>query len=364
MGGAGISLIGDGFLNRLNPAGIARISFTRFAAGFEYSNYSSSDANASGMYARGTFKGLGIGFPISRDHGIAMMIEASPYSIVNYATQTADSLLQQDFYGTGGLSMISVGATYAPAKRLTFGAKMNHVYGRIRQVGNFTFSDPTFLSSEIQRSDYYGGFTLTIGSIFDGFGNLFNSPSFDPLCIGFVLTTPTTLSVDRESVLSTNESTDTTFRGTGKVDLPVSFGFGLSYLFASRYVVTGDASFMQWENAQFFGSTIPQMRNSSRFGIGFEALPLRETDSFLKRIAYRAGIYYNATNYVINGTGINEIFLTGGVGVPIGPDTRLNIGLQAGTRGTTSNNLQRDMIFRLSLSVSSSEIWFMKVEDE
>jgi hypothetical protein len=364
MGGAGISLIGDGFLNRLNPAGTSRISFTRFSAGFEYSGYASTDANGSGTYARGAFKGLGIGIPISWDNGVAMMLEASPYSIVNYATQTSDSLLQQDFYGTGGLSMISVGATWAPLKRLSFGLKMNHVYGRIRQVGNFTFTDPSFLSSEVHRSDYYGGFTFTVGGIFDGFKDLFNAPSLEPLGVGFVLTTPTTLSVDLESVLSTSESTDTTRRGTGKVGLPVSFGFGLSYLFANRYVVTGDASFMQWQDAQFFGSTIPQMRNSARFGIGFEALPQRETESFLQRIAYRAGIYYNATNYVINGTGINEIFLTGGFGIPIGPDTRLNIGLQAGTRGTTSNNLQQDTIFRLSLSISSSEIWFMKVEDE
>jgi len=364
MGGAGISLIGDGFLNRLNPAGIARISFTRFSAGFEYSNYSSTDANGSGMYARGAFKGLGIGIPISREHGIAVMLETSPYSIVNYATQTSDSLLQQDFYGTGGLTMISVGATYAPLKKLTFGAKMNHVFGRIRQVGNFTFSDPTYLSSEVQRSDYYGGFTFTVGGIFDGFGDLFKSTSLEPLSVGFVLTTPATLSVDRESILSSTQLTDTTLKGSGNVDLPVSFGFGLSYLFASRYVVTGDASFMQWQDAKFFGNTLPQMRNSSRFGVGFEALPQRETDSFLQRIAYRAGIFYNATNYIINGTGINEIFLTGGLGIPIGPDTRLNIGLQAGSRGATTNNLQRDTIFRLSLSVSASEIWFMKVEDE
>jgi hypothetical protein len=364
MGGAGISLIGDGFLNRLNPAGIARISFTRFSAGFEYSNYSSTDATSSGTYARGAFKGLGIGIPISRDHGIAMMIETSPYSIVNYATQTSDSLLQQDFYGTGGLTMISVGATYAPMKKLTFGAKMNHVFGRIRQVGNFTFTDPTYLSSEIQRSDYFGGFTFTIGSIFDGFGDLFKAPSLEPLSVGFVLTTPTTLSVDRQSILSSAQLTDTTLTATGNVDLPVSFGLGVSYLFAGRYVVTGDASFMQWQDAKFFGSTLPQMRNSSRFGVGFEALPQRETESFLQRIAYRAGIFYNETNYIINGTGINEIFLTGGLGIPIGPDTRLNIGLQAGSRGATTNNLQRDTIFRLSLSISSSEIWFMKVEDE
>jgi hypothetical protein len=364
MGGAGISLIGDGFLNTLNPAGIARISFTRFSADFEYAGYSSNDPYGSSLYGRGSFKALGLGFPISRENGIAMMIEVSPYSTVNYTTQSNDTLLQQDFYGTGGLTMLSVGTTYSPFKRFSLGAKMNHVYGRIRQVAGFTFSDPSYLNSEIQRSDFYGGYTFTIGGIFDGFADLFKSPSLDPLCVGFVLTTPTSLSVDRESILSTNESTDTTLTGSGKVDLPVSFGVGVSYLFAGSYVVTGDASFMSWNDAKFFGSTIPQMRNSARFGIGFEALPQRETDAFLKRIVYRAGIYYNETNYLVNGTGINEIFLTGGVGIPIGPDTRLNVGLQAGTRGSTSNNLQRDTILRLSLSISASELWFMKVEDE
>jgi hypothetical protein len=170
--------------------------------------------------------------------------------------------------------------------------------------------------------------------------------------------------VDRQSVLITTQSTDTTLTASGIVDLPISYGLGLSYLISNSYVVTGDVSFMEWQNAQFFGSTLPQMRNSMRVGIGFEALPQRETESFLKRIAYRAGMYYNQTNYSINGTGIDELFLTGGIGVPIGPDTRLNIGLQAGTRGTTTNNLQRDTILRLSLSISASEIWFMKVEDE
>jgi hypothetical protein len=364
MGGAGISLIGDGFINSLNPAGVGRISFTRIAADFEYSGYSSSDSYGSSYYGRGAFKGLGLAFPISREYGIAMMLEASPYSNVNYTTQYRDSLVQQDFYGTGGLSMLSVGATYSPLKRLSLGARMNHVYGRIRQVGNFTFSDPSYLGSEIQRSDFYGGFTFTLGGIYDGLGEVFNAPSLDPLCIGFVLTTPTTLSVDLQSVLTTAESTDTTLNGTGKVDLPVSFGIGASYLFAKTYVLTCDASFMQWHDAQFFGSTLPQMRNSTRIGVGFEVLPQRETESFMSRLAYRAGISYNQANYIVNGTGINELFLTGGVGLPIGPDSRLNIGFQAGTRGSTSNNLQRDTIFRLSLSVSASEMWFMRVEDE
>jgi hypothetical protein len=364
MGGAGIALTGDGFLNLLNPAGISRITFTRFAGGFEYANFNSTDATGSGRYAQGSFKGVAFGIPISRNDGVTLLLEASPYSKVNYATQVRDSILKQDFYGTGGLSLLAIGTSYSPVKNLAFGLRMNYMYGRIRQVGSFTFSDPTFLNSEIQRSDFYSGYNVTFGAIYDSIGTALNSKALEPLALGFVLSTPSTFSVERQSILTTTQSTDTTAVGSGNADLPVAYGLGLSYLFSGRYFVTADVQFQKWANAKLFGSTMPDIRNSIRYGIGFESLPQRETESFWKRVAYRLGFSYAQTSYSLNATAINEMYVTGGLAVPIGPDARLDIGLQAGTRGTTVNGLQRDTIFRLSLSLSASEVWFMNIEDE
>ncbi len=364
MGGAGIALTGDGFLNLLNPAGVSRISFTRFAGGFEYANFNSTDATGSGKYAQGAFKGVAFGIPISRNDGITLLLEASPYSNVSYATRTRDAIVTQDFYGTGGLSLLAIGTSYRPTNNLSFGLRMNYVYGRIRQVGNFTFADPTFLNSEIERSDFYSGFNMTFGAIHDSIGSALNSKALEPLAIGFVLSTPSTFSVDRQSILSTSQSTDTTSLVSGNADLPVAFGLGLSYLFASRYYVTADIHYQHWADAKLFGSTMPDIRNSIRYGIGFESLPQREIDSFWKRVAYRFGFYYTQTSYSLNATPVNEMYLTGGLAIPIGPDARLDIGLHAGTRGTTANGLQKDTIFRLSMSLSASEIWFMNVEDE
>ena len=364
MGGAGIALTGDGFLNLLNPAGISRISFTRFAGGFEYSNFSSTDATGSGQYAQGAFKGLAFGIPISRNDGITLLLEASPYSNVSYATQARDTILTQDFYGTGGLSLLAIGTSYSPAKNFSLGLRMNYVYGRIRQVGSFTFTDPTFLNSEIQRSDFYSGFNMTFGAIYDSIGSVLNSKALEPLAIGFVLSTPSTFSVDRQSILTTNQSTDTTALASGNADLPLAYGLGISYLFASRYHVTADVHYQHWANAKLFGSTMPDIRNSIRYSIGFESLPQREIDSFWKRVAYRFGFYYMQTSYSLNATPINEMYATAGLAIPIGPDARLDIGLHAGTRGTTANGLQKDTIFRLSMSLSASEIWFMNIEDE
>ena len=66
MGGTGIALVDDGSINLLNPAGMSRISFTRFSAGFEYNGFSSKDSSGSSFYSTGGFQGLAFAFPISR----------------------------------------------------------------------------------------------------------------------------------------------------------------------------------------------------------------------------------------------------------------------------------------------------------
>lgn len=364
MGGAGIALIGDGFINRLNPAGIARISHTRISGGFEYSNFSSTDQLGSSSFGYGSYKGVSFGIPISKDNGIVMLLESSPYSSINYAVEQADSQLSQKFYGKGGLSLLSFGGSYSPSSALTLGAKLNYVFGRVRQFVNFNFTDGTFTDSELDRSDFYSGFNVTVGTIYEGMGDLLNSPSLKPLTVGLIVTTPTVLSVQQERYLSTTQTTDTTYTNSGNVDLPLAVGVGASYLMSGRYYLTGDVYYQNWQSANFFGQHPAEIKNNTRVAVGFESLPQRETESYGKRIAYRAGIYYNSTYYNINNTPINELFLTAGIGLPIGPDARLNIGLHVGTRGTTTNNLQRDTIFRLSLSISASEVWFMKFEEE
>jgi hypothetical protein len=107
-----------------------------------------------------------------------------------------------------------------------------------------------------------------------------------------------------------------------------------------------------------------ELRNSFRTGIGFEAIPSKGADTFWKRIYYRAGFAYNSTYYKIHDVGINEFIMSGGVGLPIGPESRLNIGVQVGVRGSIDNKLQKDTIFRLSIAISASELWFQKYEED
>jgi len=372
MSGTGIALLDDGFINVLNPAGLARISLTRFSTGFEYNNYLSKDETGSSFYSTGGFQGITFAFPISAENGMVMSVEFTPYSKVSYGITSSlfDTLTQsvQDktFYGKGGLSSIGLGLSASPLKTLYFGARLNYMYGRTQQYQTTLFDNTEFIPTTFDRSVYYSGFTFTLGTIYEGLADLLQVSALRPLTIGVTVTTASSLDADIQRTYPSSSyfSTDSTVSEKGTAGLPLSLGFGFSYLHQNRYRFLGDIVTENWGSTQYFGMPSVNLRNSLRTSLGFEAIPAKDADSFWKHIIYRAGIAYNSTYYQINGVGINEFLVSGGLGLPMGPESQLNIGLQIGVRGNTDNHLQKDTIVRLSVAISASEIWFLKFDEE
>jgi hypothetical protein len=366
MGGTGIALIDDGSINLLNPAGMSRINFTRFSTGFEYIRFSSKDESGSSFYSTGGFQGLAFAIPISRENGIVMSIEATPYSKVNYAINSSKfdtlfrSIHHQTLYGSGGLSYLGLGLSGSPLNTLHIGGRLNYMYGRTRQYQTSSFDSSDYSSTSFDRTIYYSGFTFTLGAIYEGLDQLLNLPSLHNLSLGLTLRTASSFDANIERNYSGYDTTNQ----EGTADIPLSVGLGLSYLHQNRYRFLGDIVFENWGNLKPFALDPVTLRNSYRTSIGFEAIPEKGVDTYWKRIFYRAGLIYNSTYYQINGVGINELYMSGGVGLPIGPDSWLNIGLQVGSRGTTNNKLQKDIIVRLSVAVSASELWFLKFDEE
>jgi hypothetical protein len=374
MCGTGIAYISDGFINELNPAGLARISYTRFATGFEYNNFLSKDETGSSFYSTGGFQGLAFAFPISRENGIVMSAEFTPYSKVSYGINSSvfDTLTQSQqnktFYGSGGLSFIGLGLSASPLTTLHIGARVNYMYGRKRQYQTTSFGNANLSPTTFDRTAYYSGFTFTLGTIYEGTANLLNIPALNSFTVGLTLTTGSSLDADVQRTYPGSSYTlgDSIVTENGTAGLPLSLGLGFSYLHQNRYRLLGDLEIQTWGSTKYFGLPADSLnlRNSIRTSVGFEALPAKDADTFLKRIVYRAGFAYNSTYYQINGAGINEFLVSGGLGLPIGPESQLNIGLQIGTRGSTDNHLQKDTIVRLSVAVSASEIWFLRFDEE
>lgn len=368
MGNTGISLYGDGFINRLNPAGLAGISETRISGAFAYMNLSSKDNLGTGSYARGEFQGLAFAVPVARDRGATLFFETTPYTTVHYSIDRGDNQLgnvsHQRFYGSGGLNTLGFGGSYAPWPTTVFGFKYNYLFGGIRQIDKIDFDDESYTDSDVQRYRYHSGSSFTFGLNFHGFSSLFNAPSLQTVAAGFVITTPAKLNVTEEAFHVIGSTTDTIKTVAGSATIPLAWGIGLSYVSAERYLFLADVYTQNWKAENFSEKPSVDITSSIRIGLGFEIQPKRTADTYVGRIVYRLGLGYNSSSIRIGTQNINEYLVTGGVGLPIGPNSRMNIGLQFGVRGTTDNNLQRDTIFRLSVSLSASEAWFIRYEEE
>jgi hypothetical protein len=129
--------------------------------------------------------------------------------------------------------------------------------------------------------------------------------------------------------------------------------------------VAGDYAFQQWSKFQGYGLIAPTNRNSYRVSVGGEVQSSREgLPKTAGTTAYRAGLFYNSSYYLIDNQPINETGVTGGVGLPLFLDTRVDIALQYSMRGTTTNQLQKDKIIRLSITLSGDELWFVRAPEE
>ena len=81
----------------------------------------------------------------------------------------------------------------------------------------------------------------------------------------------------------------------------------------------------------------------------------------LKELLIERGFRYEKTGLIVNSTSINDAALTFGMGLPIsGSLSNLNLGLEYGKKGTTSNNLVQENYFNLNLSFTLNDKWFVK----
>lgn len=367
MGFTGIGMPGATYINGISPATWTRINQTRLDLGLMYEGYKSTDGSVSRYLSNATFSGALLAVPISTPHGIVFVAGFSPYSDVNYNLVTKGSDQGIDYTvthkGNGSVVKGQAGLSFAPWQNFAIGASVNYLFGSIDYEKTFSPTSTTFYGAVTRENFSLRGVTTTVGGLFTGFGDI--SESLRPLALGFVLTTGGNLKSERQTMYDYLAERDTSVLIEGRQNIPVAHGFGLTYQHGDRYLVSTDYYAQAWGSTEFNGVDPAEIRNSFRIGIGGERIANKEYSApWLDRISYRLGFYFHSTYYKINGEPINHWAVTGGFALPVSGDTRLNIALEYGSRGTTSNHLIKDNIFRMSFSLNISELWFVRYEEE
>ncbi|MDR3351153.1 MAG: hypothetical protein LBN98_05890 [Prevotellaceae bacterium] len=372
MGGIGIGMRSSRTINYLNPAALSAqdtLSFM-FDFGAEMQNYYLATSTHSSVNNSFNMHHMVMSFPIWGK--TVMALSVLPYSSVGYdiyRKETRPEILVESgdvtysHHGEGGLNqvMMSVGHSFG---RLSIGGQVQYIFGSIDRFDNVNFAN----ASEISRVN--SGKLIKASNFAFGLGAQYTQPLGKyRLTAGALYQFANNMPIEKiDFIYSIGGMGADTLRHdsnpNARLLVPASLGVGVTFSEGAKWLAGVDYTYRDWTRADFDAPSSRSFKAMPEHIIraGFEYTPNRyDIRYFLKRWSYRGGLFFENTYLQFDATRIKNYGLTFGIGIPVGNlNNALNIAAELGQRGTTRDNLIRERYWKLSVSVSLYDIWFVK----
>ncbi len=366
MGITGIALFGN-YLNTLSPATLTQLTSTTISLDGNYGFLKSSGGAKQSQVSNGNFLGFNIGIPLDRGRGFVMALGFNPYSLVNYRIRqngiSGGQNYIQTYAGKGGLSRINAGLSYNLLQKISIGLEYNFGFGQIKDQNFINFNNTAFINTNIknefdfQKSFIKGGVIFEVGKIFQSF-------TLRNMSLGFVFQSGFNLTTTQEGIYRNSLGEDTVTLNSGTVEIPDSYGLGITNIFGNKYLLSADVLVQDWSKYRFFGKQRPDFQRSYRAGIGMEILPSQNHKSFWKSLTYRFGGFYDLAFYQLNGENINTVGIRAGLNIPLSTYNSVDIGMNYSVKGKPVSGLIKDEFLNFTIGFNFGEIWFIRPKDE
>ena len=381
MGGVGIATRNKRFINYLNPAAVTARDSLSFMGDFGLSQSNTVFAQGDVSSAKNTFNiyDFVLSFPIYRSS--AFMVGITPYSDVGYDFSKritnkeiigVTNNITYDSYGTGSVYQLFAGAGATFWKRFSVGAEVIFLFGNIDKVTNMNYSNSSYRSLN-------SGNELTIRGVTGKFGLQYEQKLGGnvSMILGATYRMGSKVrgySTDyryatQSSVTDTLRFSMDTLKNSG-LQFGDEIGVGLSIKGGERWCAELNYLRSDWrrsgmDSATGFssvGSSVFSTTVSNSFRAGFEIVPNRnDVRYYLRRCAYRAGVYYDQAYYKLDGNNVNSVGLTLGITLPVFKwYNGISIGVDLGQRASRRNNMIRERYATFTVGFNIHDIWFQK----
>ena len=382
MGGLGVGVRDNRFINYINPAAITARDTLAFMLdfGIAQNNHYGNDRNSSIAY--NTFSMQNFVFTTPLYKSSALVVGVAPYSNIGYKFESADQNdeieatigdVRYQQYGTGSVSQLFVGAAVTLFNRLSLGAQMVYYFGSVNRHSNVLYN-----SNDAYRN-LFTGWDYSIHSVSGKFGLQYEEVIGKNRRSKIVLGATYRMGMNLRGelaryVLSSNSSTmssvaDTILFREAKTGLsiPDEFAVGISFVHADRWVIGFDYQYQDWSKVEIpiTSDRFATMR-SQTFRAGIQWTPNRyDIRYYIKRMTYRAGFYYDESYLSFDGNQISSIGFTLGTTLPIYRwYNSVTVGLDVGQKGISKETLLRDRYIKFFLNINLHDVWFQKYRYE
>lgn len=287
-----------------------------------------------------------------------------PYNVLG----TNEIVANQYYQGHGSVNKAYWANSFEFFHHFSIGVEAAYIFGDLNQ--KYILQNPTTGASEAssQNDIYLQNLRMTYGAQL--YGRI--GKHWDYVLGGVYEQKAGLLASPNQSV---GTGTDTaTAQGGGLYNaqspdyymyLPNSFGGGLSLTHNHHYTWVADYRYSNWNGVQRENTYPGQDYNiisSYRASAGFEMSKKRVLYNNLIELSYfQSGVYYGKNYLQINGTQIQDMGVTVGIGVnSLKTPLAYNLIFNYGIKGTTANNLIRENYMNLELILNYGTIWFTK----
>lgn len=380
MGGGAYAVRSLNYNPTANPALWSDQVFTRLSAGASFQRTNTTTDDESSLLSSGLIEGLQLSFPLyERTLGVGLSFQ--PYTQHNYrvrrqqTVEPVDATYEQNLRGKGGLHSFRAGLGYRLNEIVSVGASVDVLFGIIDKERSTEFVDRSFRNANISDATRLNGVTSTVGGQLT-FANVFQKN--DALSIGSSVALPTNLSGTRVLTIGEgrNLTQDTLETVDGEVSLPLRSRLGVAYQPNSAWILTLDGLYEPWSSFSSSFSSQGLLKGSFpeggegllsdrwRISAGMQVVPGADDplSGFFGNTGYRLGAAIEKL-YVQPEADptLRSYTVTAGFSFPTAlSGTRIDLNLEAGTRGTTDGALVRDNFYSVSLHINFGERWFQK----
>ena len=311
------------------------------------------------------------------------MVGITPFSDVGYDFSSVEEKseiigdtgnISYDSFGTGSVYQLFAGAGVTFWKSLSLGAEFIYYFGNIDKVTNMDYANTSYRSlnsgSDLMVRGVTGKFGLQYAQKLAGDVSM---------TIGATYRLGSGMNGEVTNYRYANQSgvTDTLrYSTTGMKKAGIRFadelGVGISVKGGEKWMVEFDYMRSDWRKSGFDsmqglavkGESEFRSNVSQSFRAGFEIVPNRnDIRYYLRRCAYRAGLYYDQAYYKLDGNNVNSMGITLGVTLPVFRlYNGLTLGVDLGQKAHSRNGMIRERYAMFVVGFNIHDIWFRKVQ--
>jgi hypothetical protein len=358
-GGLGIAIRDITNLNNYNPAAYTSIQGATqlFEIGLytESNNYQTKDE--SGKFNSGNLSGINAWFRFSNKW--AGVVGLSPFSKVDYSIASSRRIGLDDgsavtYSGSGGITQFYIGNAFQISRNLSVGVDGSFIFGTIERSETITSGRGT--GTVLKNSVYTNGFKADFGAQYSFF--LANNRSIN---LGVTYAPELQLNTTgKRMLINTLEDDTTAFENSSMDDyiLPYSAAAGVSYQ-TTTSTIAFDFVYKAWSDA-FIGDNI-ELKNTSRFALGYSYQGNPNGEHYRDFIQYRLGVHMQSNYLILNSTSFNDWGLSAGIGLPVsGNRGTISLSYHYNQSGTLQNYLIKQHTNTIVLDFIFRDRWGIK----